>query len=42
MAGMIAYEATWADATREDKKRATRDFLAHHMAGILGFREGSV
>ena len=42
MAGMMAYEATWADATREDKKRATRDFIAHHMADILGFREGSV
>ena len=38
MAALHEYSATFADATREDLKRATRDYLAHYMAGILGFR----
>ena len=38
MASLSEYSATFADATREDLKRATRDYLAHYMAGILGFQ----
>ena len=38
MASLSEYSASFANATREDLKRATRDYLAHYMAGVLGLR----
>ena len=37
MSSIHGYTVGFDVATREDLKRATRDFLAHYMAGILGF-----
>ena len=38
MASIYGYTVSFDVATREDMKRATRDFLSHYMADILGFR----